>query len=138
MGVRQASSNEQWRFLFFFVQTPVAVWAVKGLLHVVSEPQVCHREQRKNKQENVVKVRKRTALGQYVVADPEICHGQLTFTGTRIMVKSVLYYVAQGKDWDWISQEYYGRVSREAIAEAVSLASDALLEKMGEQRRHAA
>jgi uncharacterized protein (DUF433 family) len=85
-----------------------------------------------------MKVRKRTALGQYVVADPEICHGQLTFTGTRIMVKSVLYYVAQGKDWDWISREYDGRVSREAIAEAVSLASDALLEKMGEQRRHAA
>lgn len=81
-----------------------------------------------------MKVRKRTEPGQYIVAGPEICHGQLTFTGTRIMVKSVLYYVSKGKDWDWISQEYHGRVSREAIAEAVSLASDALLEKMGERR----
>jgi uncharacterized protein (DUF433 family) len=84
-----------------------------------------------------MKVRKRTELGQYIVADPEICHGQLTFKGTRIMVRSVLYYVAQGKDWDWISQAYYGKVGREAIAEAVSLASEALLEKMG-NRRHAA
>jgi uncharacterized protein (DUF433 family) len=84
-----------------------------------------------------MKVRKRTELGQYIVADPEICHGQLTFNGTRIMVKSVLYYAAQGKDWDWISQAYHGRVSREAIAEAISLASDALLEKMGDRQRAA-
>jgi len=84
-----------------------------------------------------MKTRKRVELGQYVVADPEICHGQLTFKGTRIMVKSVLYYVAQGKDWDWISQAYLGKVSREAIAEAVSLASEALLEKMGSRRRAA-
>ena len=84
-----------------------------------------------------MKVRKRTEFGHYIVADPDISHGQLTFKGTRIMVKSILYYVAKGKDWDWISREYYGKVSREAIAEAVSLASDALLEKMGEQRRAA-
>ncbi|MBI3245375.1 MAG: DUF433 domain-containing protein [Deltaproteobacteria bacterium] len=81
-----------------------------------------------------MKVRKRTELGQYIVADPEICHGQMTFKGTRIMVRSVLYYVSKGKDWDWISQEYSGKVNREAIAEAVSLAGEALLEKMGEQQ----
>ena len=69
-----------------------------------------------------MRARKRKELGQYIVADPEICHGQLTFKGTRIMVKSVLHYVAQGKDWDWISQQYFGKVSREAITEAVSLA----------------
>jgi uncharacterized protein (DUF433 family) len=84
-----------------------------------------------------MKARKRKELGQYIVADPEICHGQLTFKGTRIMVKSVLYYVARGKDWDWISQQYFGRVSREAIAEAVSLASEALLEKTDNRRRAA-
>jgi len=71
-----------------------------------------------------MKARKRKELGQYIVVDPEICHGQLTFKGTRILVKSVLYYVAQGKDWDWISQAYLGKVSREAIAEAVGLASE--------------
>lgn len=72
---------------------------------------------------------KRKELGEYIVADPEICHGQLTFKGTRIMVKSVLFYVAQGKDWDWISMECYDRVSKEAIAEAVNLANQALIEK---------
>ncbi len=84
-----------------------------------------------------MKLRKRKELGQYIVADPEICHGQLTFKGTRILVKSVLSYVAHGKDWDWISQEYFGKVSCEAIAEAVSLASEALLEKTDNRRRAA-
>ncbi|MBI3247034.1 MAG: DUF433 domain-containing protein [Deltaproteobacteria bacterium] len=68
---------------------------------------------------------KRRKLGQYIVTDPEICHGQLTFKDTRILVKSVLYYVAQGKDWDWITTECFGRVNREAIAEAVALAATA-------------
>lgn len=81
-----------------------------------------------------MKRRTRKELGRYIVADPDICHGQPTFTGTRIMVKSVLFYVAQGKDWEWISREYAGRVSREAIAEAVRLASDALLEKVENQQ----
>ena len=76
----------------------------------------------------------RKELGRYIVADPDICHGQPTFTGTRIMVESVLFCVAQGKDWEWISREYAGRVSREAIAEAVRLASDALLEKVENQQ----
>lgn len=82
-----------------------------------------------------MKASKRVELGEYIVADPEICHGQLTFIGTRIMVKSVLSYVGQGKDWDWISQEYFGKVSREAVAEAVKLASEALVGKTERRRR---
>jgi uncharacterized protein (DUF433 family) len=82
-----------------------------------------------------MKARKRVDLGEYVVVDPEICHGQLTFKGTRIMVKSVLFYVGQGKDWGWISQEYFGRVSGEAVAEAVKLASEALVGKTERRRR---
>lgn len=50
-------------------------------------------------QKRFMKATKRVELGEYVVANPEICHGQLTFKGTRIMVKSVLFYVGQGKDW---------------------------------------
>lgn len=71
---------------------------------------------------------KRIQLGEYVVSDPEICHGQLTFKGTRLLVTDVLYFVAKGEDWGAISVEFYG-LPREAIAEAVNLASDALLEK---------
>jgi len=44
-------------------------------------------------------IRKRKELGQYVVADPEICHGQLTFKNTRILVADVLSLLAKG--WDW-------------------------------------
>jgi uncharacterized protein (DUF433 family) len=81
-----------------------------------------------------MRVAKRRELVQYIVADPEICHGQLTFKGTRILVKSVLYYIAQGKDWDWISTECFGRVNREAIAEAVELAARALTEKVAKEK----
>ena len=82
-------------------------------------------------------VRKRKEFGQYIVSDPDICHGQLTFKGARIMVKSVLFYLSQGKSWNWISDAYFGKVSREAIAEAVKLAGEALIEK-AEKRQRAA
>lgn len=75
-----------------------------------------------------MKASKRVEFGEYVVSDPEICHGQLTFKGTRMFVKDVLYYVAKGEDWEAISREFYG-LPREAIAEAVELATDALLSK---------
>lgn len=71
--------------------------------------------------------KKRVEFGEYIVSDPEICGGQLTFKGTRILVKSVLYYVSKGKDWDWISQGYHGKVSHEAIAEAIALAREMLI-----------
>ena len=84
-----------------------------------------------------MKTCKRKELGQYIIADPEICHGQLTFKGTRIMVKSVLEMLAKGYDWDRISYEYNGRVSHQAIAEVIELASEALLGQL-EKQRHAA
>lgn len=81
-----------------------------------------------------MKTRKRKELGQYIVADPEICGGQLTFKGTRIFVKDVLAMLAKGYVWDRISFEFDGRLSHEAIAEAIVLASDALIEKTEKQR----
>lgn len=84
-----------------------------------------------------MRARKRRELGQYIVADPEICHGQLTFKGTRIMVKSVLEMLAKGYDWNRIAAEYDGRITHNAIAEVVKLASEALIEKT-ERRQRAA
>lgn len=72
-------------------------------------------------------------LGRHIVSDPEICGGDLTFKGTRILVKDVLDTVAKGWDWDKISEVWDRRISREAIAEAVALANEALAEKT-EQR----
>ncbi len=66
---------------------------------------------------------KAKVLGKYIIADPEICHGKPTFVGTRIMVWQVLDLVAQGLDWETITKEWYGSITKEAIAEAVSLAS---------------
>ena len=66
------------------------------------------------------------ALGRYVVADPAICHGKPTFVGTRILVTDVLEQVATGMAWEAIGDDWRGDVSKEAIAEAVRLAREAL------------
>ena len=39
---------------------------------------------------------RRIVLHKYIVADSEICHGKLTFKGTRIMVWQILEMLAEG------------------------------------------
>ncbi len=63
-------------------------------------------------------------LGRFIVKDPEICHGEPTFRGTRILVADVLEHVANGMDWEAIISEWRGSLSIEAIAEAVRLARE--------------
>ena len=75
-------------------------------------------------------VRRRKEFGQYIVSDPEICGGDLVFKGTRVLVKDVLYYAGQGKDWDWIVSAYRNSISRQAIGEAIHLASEALVTRI--------
>ncbi|HKP54155.1 MAG TPA: DUF433 domain-containing protein [Chloroflexia bacterium] len=65
----------------------------------------------------------RKVLGKYIVADSDICDGKPIFIGTRIMVSDVLRMLAKGKDWDTVSDEWDGKVSKEAIAEATNLAA---------------
>jgi uncharacterized protein (DUF433 family) len=77
----------------------------------------------------------RRVFGKHIVADPEICHGQLTFLGTRIFVADVLQDVARGMDWDTIIKEWHGSISREAIAEAVELSRKALFDHLVEYGR---
>jgi len=69
----------------------------------------------------------RRTLGRYIVADPAICHGALTFCGTRIFVADVLDQVAKGMAWEDIVRAWRGAVSKEAIAEAVRLAREAFI-----------
>src|SRR5947207_9872532 len=74
----------------------------------------------------------RVELGRFIVADPEICHGQPTFKGTRIMVWQVLDDVADGRSWDFICNvRWDGRIALAAIAEAVKLAQQAWLDGQG-------
>ncbi len=73
----------------------------------------------------------RRRLGRFIVADPEVCHGKLTFDGTRILMRTVLAYLASGKSMEWILDEW-PQLPREAIEEAMRLATNALLKRYDE------
>jgi uncharacterized protein (DUF433 family) len=73
----------------------------------------------------------RREIGKYLVIDPNICHGKMTFKGTRIFVEDVLDMVSKWMDWDDIMREYGGSITKEAIMEAVSL----LGKSFGESKR---
>jgi uncharacterized protein (DUF433 family) len=66
-------------------------------------------------------------IGRYIVADPRICHGALTFRGTRIFVSDILEQVERGLPWDTIVTEWERKIPLEAIAEAVKLARETFL-----------
>jgi uncharacterized protein (DUF433 family) len=72
------------------------------------------------------------SLGKFVTADPKVCHGQLTFRGTRILVSDVLELVAAGMSWDDIIKECHGSISRPAIAEAIRFAGRAIVKHADE------
>ena len=65
-------------------------------------------------------------VGKYLVVDPKICFGRLTFKGTRLPVETILNWLAKGKTIDSILSDW-PYLARAAIAEAVFLASEALL-----------
>src|SRR5437762_10791632 len=66
---------------------------------------------------------KRVELGEHIVADPQVCHGNPTFKGTRIMVFQVLEQVAHGTPWERIVWSWRGKVPLEPITEAIQSAS---------------
>ena len=71
-------------------------------------------------------------IGRYIVTDPDICHGKPTFRGTRILVSHILEQVAEGTAWETIIEEWHNSITKEAIAEAVRLANQALFEHVEE------
>lgn len=71
-------------------------------------------------------------IGRHIVTDPKICHGKPTFRGTRVMVSDVLEQVSNGVAWETIIEEWNGSITRDAISEAVQLASQALLKHADE------
>ncbi len=73
----------------------------------------------------------RIELGQYIVADPKICHGKPTFKGARIMVWQVLDALARGESVNQLVTAWDGKVNKAAIAETVRLARQALLDEHG-------
>jgi len=74
----------------------------------------------------------RIELGQHIVADPAVCHGKVTFKGTRVFVADVLADVEAGLSWDFIIRRWgAGPITKAAIAEAVHLAHSAWLDEGG-------
>ena len=71
-------------------------------------------------------------MGRYIVTDPDICHGKPTFRGTRVLVSDVLEQVANGMAWETIIEEWNNSIGKDAIREALQLASQALIKHADE------
>ncbi len=71
-------------------------------------------------------------MGRYIVTNPEIAHGKPTFRRTRVLVSDVLEQVASGMAWETIIEEWNDSITREAIQEAIQLASQAFIKHADE------
>ena len=62
------------------------------------------------------------SLGEYVVRAVGVCGGRPTFKYTRVEVEGILDRLAAGESVESIVAGFGGRISREAVLEAVRLA----------------
>jgi uncharacterized protein (DUF433 family) len=81
---------------------------------------------------------KTKTFGRYIVSDPLVCHGRLTYRGTRVMVDGVLALLAEGRDWDDVIKQFNGSITRAAIAETIRLAGRALGKQADAHRKKVA
>ena len=73
----------------------------------------------------------RVEVSEHLVIDPEVCHGHMTFRGTRIPVATALAMVAKGHSIERLTSDW-PQLSAAALAEAIALASAALHERYGQ------
>ena len=69
-------------------------------------------------------------LGNYVVRAVGVCGGRPTFKYTRIEITWTLERLAAGERLEDIVQGYRGRVSHEAIIEAIRLVTEQFLKTL--------
>jgi uncharacterized protein (DUF433 family) len=69
-------------------------------------------------------------LGEHVVRAVGVCGGRPTFKYTRIEIAGTLDRLAAGENLDAILTGYRGRVSREAVMEAVQVVTDGFLKTL--------
>jgi len=66
-------------------------------------------------------------ITNYITINPNICHGQPCFKGTRIMVYLVLDLLAAGVTPEEIIKDYYPQLSKKAIMAALKFASELII-----------
>jgi uncharacterized protein (DUF433 family) len=71
-------------------------------------------------------------LGDYIVRAMGVCGGRPTFKYTRIAITGTIERLAAGESLDAIVEGYGGRVSREAILEAVRVVTTQFLTTLPE------
>jgi uncharacterized protein (DUF433 family) len=76
-----------------------------------------------------------TEVGRFLTVDPRVCHGELTFRGTRVPVETVLLYLAEGYSLTYLRKSW-PEVSAEVIQEALSLATSLLARRYRYRNRH--
>ena len=59
----------------------------------------------------------------HIVRNPEVCGGQPTFASTRVLLRVVLAYLADGKSFDEI-RAAFPSVTTEHLRAAVALAAE--------------
>jgi len=64
-------------------------------------------------------------INEYIVANPEICHGKPTFKGTRVMVWQIFEKLASGETIEEIL-ESYPSLTKEHIEAALRFATERL------------
>jgi len=69
-------------------------------------------------------------LGKHVVRAVGVCSGRPTFKYTRIEITGTFDRLAAGESLDTIVAGYRGRVSREAVIEAVQIVTDRFLKTL--------
>jgi uncharacterized protein (DUF433 family) len=69
-------------------------------------------------------------LGEHVVRAVGVCGGRPTFKYTRIEIAGTLDRLAVGESLDMIVAGYRGRVSREAVIEAIQVVTDGFLKTL--------
>jgi uncharacterized protein (DUF433 family) len=72
-------------------------------------------------------------VGEHLAIDPRVCHGELTFRGTRVPAETILRYLADGYSLAYVRKSW-PEVSVEAIQEAIRLASEELVLRYRNQK----
>ena len=65
----------------------------------------------------------------YIIVDPNVCHGKACLKGTRVMVSVVLDNLAAGLTIDEILQSYPS-LTRESVQAAISYAAELTRERV--------